>query len=214
MPTIFNKPILYTTRSLFVLVLLCASIIAAANEAPKTGDAEAGKNKSAVCAGCHGAQGNSAVPSFPNLAMQPTGYIAKQLADFKSGKRIDATMKGMVTNLSPQDMLDLDSFYAAQNPTVNEISTIELVLAKEGETIYRAGIEEFSVTACIACHGPDGKGLSPNFPRLSGQHSQYLEKQLIDFKAGTREDSMMNSLAFPLSLSQIHSLSVYLSSLN
>ena len=177
------------------------------------GDANAGQTKSAICAACHGADGNSLVASFPKLAGQQPGYIAKQLADFKSDTRVDATMKGMVAALSEQDMLDLDAFYASKEITLGEITQDNAEAAKAGEEIFRAGLAEFSVTPCMACHQPDGKGLQPLFPRLAGQHATYIEKQLLDFKTGTRKDAMMNGIAFPLSEEQIKNLALYISGL-
>jgi cytochrome c553 len=177
------------------------------------GDAEAGKTKAATCAGCHMSDGNSVVASFPKIAGQQPGYIARQLANFKSGVRVDDTMKGMVAALSEQDMLDLDAYYTSQTQSPGEIGSDQAESASAGENIYRAGLAEYSVTACMACHGPDGKGLQPNFPRLSGQYASYIEKQLLAFKDGSRSDSMMNGIAFPLSTKQIKDLSVYISGL-
>lgn len=178
-----------------------------------TGNAEAGKAKSALCTACHGADGNSITPNFPHLAGQVPGYIAKQLAAFKSGSRQDATMAGMVAALSDQDMLDLDAFYASQAPKAGEVSADNEADALKGEAIYRSGIKEFSVSACMACHSPDGKGVLPNYPRLAGQTADYIEKQLKDFKSGARQDAMMNPIAFPLSETQIKQLALYISGL-
>jgi cytochrome c553 len=110
-------------------------------------------------------------------------------------------------------MLDLDAYYASQAQTPGEISQDQEEAALTGQVIYRAGLAEFSVTACMACHGPDGKGVQPNYPRLSGQHAVYIEKQLLAFKDGSRSDPMMNGIAFPLSAEQIKNLSLYISGL-
>lgn len=198
----------------FALSITFASLLANASEEAKIGHAEAGETKSALCASCHGADGNSAVPSFPKIAGQPAGYIAKQLADFKSDTRVDATMKGMVAALSEQDMLDLDAFYAAQPANESAvISEAQAEAAHAGEETYRAGLAKFSVTPCMACHQADGAGLEPQFPRLAGQHASYIEKQLNDFKTGARQDAMMNGIAFPLSAQQIKDLALYISGL-
>ena len=177
------------------------------------GDAEAGAGKTAVCVACHMADGNSVVPTFPNLAGQQPGYIASQLAAFKSGERKDDTMLGMTAALSEQDMLDLDAYYASQAPKVGSLTAEQEAAAREGEAIYRAGVAEFSVASCMACHGPDGKGVQPSYPRLAGQHATYIEKQLLAFKDGTRKDPMMNDIAFPLSAEQIKNLALYISAL-
>jgi cytochrome c553 len=207
------RSVLTTFATGLALSISLASTPVFASENTAHGDAEAGKAKSATCTACHMADGNSAVPSFPKIAGQQPGYIAKQLADFKSGARLDDTMKGIVAALSEQDMLDLDAYFSGQTQSPGEISQDQAELALAGEKVYRGGLTEFSVTACMACHGPDGKGLQPNFPRLSGQHASYIEKQLLAFKDGSRSNSMMNGIAFPLSAEQIKNLSVYISGL-
>lgn len=184
-----------------------------ASEDALIGNAEAGQAKSAACAACHMPDGNSAVPTFPKLAGQQPGYIAKQLADFKAETRKDASMLGMVATLTEQDMLDLDAYYASQSQQVGVISEAQKEAALAGEEIFRAGLAEFKVTACMACHGPDGKGVQPMFPRLAGQHAAYIQAQLLAFKNGSRTDPMMSGIAFPLSETQIKNLSIYISGL-
>ncbi|MCP4009622.1 MAG: cytochrome c [Proteobacteria bacterium] len=206
------RSVLTTLTAGLALSFSFASSIYASEEAAH-GDAEAGKAKTAVCTACHMADGNSVVPTFPKIAGQQPGYIAKQLADFKSGARSDDTMKGMVAALSGQDMLDLDAYYSSQTQSSGEISQDQEEAALAGQQIYRAGLAKFSVTACMACHGPAGKGIQPNYPRLSGQHATYIEKQLLAFKDGSRSDPMMNDIAFPLNAEQIKNLAVYISGL-
>lgn len=195
------------------LTLTLASNASFANEAGAHGDAEAGKAKSAACAACHTADGNSVVPTFPKLAGQPSGYIAKQLANFKDETRKDDTMKGMAGALSEQDMLDLDAYFSSQTPNVNAISKDQEAAAMAGAEVYRAGFAKFSIPACMACHGPNGKGVEPTFPRLAGQHATYIEKQLHSFKDGTRSDPMMSGITESLSDQQITDLALYLSAL-
>ena len=207
------RSVLTTITAGLFLSSLFAGPAAYSSETMLYPDAEAGKAKAAACTACHMADGNSIVTSFPKLAGQQHGYIAKQLADFKSGARSDDTMKGMVAALSKQDMLDLDAYYAGQNQTAGTISKDQEESARAGEVIYRGGLSKYAVTACMACHGPDGKGVQPNFPRLSGQHAAYIEKQLLAFKDGSRNDPMMNGIAFPLSAEQIKDLSAYISGL-
>ncbi len=207
------RSVLSTLSAGFILSMTLLSNQVMANENAMAGDAEAGKAKSAACLACHGADGNSVVPTFPKLAGQQAGYIAKQLAAFKEGTRLDDTMKGMVAALSEQDMLDLDAYFVSQTSNVNAISKDQEAAAMAGAEIFRAGIAEFSVSACMACHGPDGKGIAPNFPRLAGQHTAYIEKQLLAFKDGSRQDPMMNGIAFPLNAQQIKDLALYISAL-
>ena len=184
-----------------------------ANSVAQSGDAEAGKQKSATCAACHGADGNSAVDQFPKIAGQVPGYIAAQLASFKSGERENPIMAGMVGALSEQDMADLDAYYASQVVSTGSISADQEESARAGEAIYRGGIAEYSVPACMSCHGPTGSGIPPNFPRLSGQHAAATEAQLLAFKSGQRKSPIMNPIAFPLSEEQIKQLALYISAL-
>ena len=183
------------------------------NSVAQSGDAEAGKQKSATCAACHGADGNSAVDQFPKIAGQVPGYIAAQLASFKSGERENPIMAGMVGALSEQDMADLDAYYASQVVSTVSISADQEESARAGEAIYRGGIAEYSVPACMSCHGPTGSGIPPNFPRLSGQHAAATEAQLLAFKSGQRKSPIMNPIAFPLSEEQIKQLALYISAL-
>lgn len=206
---------MHFTQTTIIASIACLltlfALPSAASENKSTGHADAGKTKSAICASCHGTDGNSVVPSFPKLAGQQPGYNTKQLQDFKSDERSDATMKGMVAALSEQDMLDLDAYYASIAPTTGQLNTEQQEDALKGEAIFRAGVAEFSVSPCMACHGPDGQGVQPMFPRLAGQHATYIEKQLLDFKSGARKDTMMSPIAFPLSSEQIKQLALYIS---
>jgi len=164
----------------FIAVLTLASTLAIA-----AGDAAKGQAKAATCIGCHGVNGNSVVPSFPKLAGQSEAYLLKQLRDFKSGARTDAMMAGMVAPLTDTDMANLSAYYAAQTVTQG-VAKKDANIAL-GEKIYRGGKKDTGVTACIACHGPQGKGIpSAGFPALSSQHATYVVKQLKAF----RQDSI------------------------
>ncbi len=206
-------------------VLIAAALVAgAANVAHAAGDAEAGKNKSAVCAACHGADGNSAVPNFPKLAGQGAAYTVKQLKDIKSGARPVPEMAGIVPGLSEQDMEDLAAYYAEQTST---IGAADPELVERGQQLYRAGDIENGVTACAGCHGAKGKGMPEAvFPALSGQHTAYLEAQLKAFRAAGREDhegkrrtndgeaKMMRATAARLSDDDIQALASYINGLH
>ena len=129
------------------------------------GDAAAGQVKSALCATCHGAEGNSEISINPKLAGQNFNYIVKQLRDYKSGNRVNATMAAMVAALTDQDILDISAWYSSQQVTLQGANLESLEL---GESIYRAGIKDLSVAACAACHSPTGGGNGPaGFPSLS-----------------------------------------------
>ena len=177
------------------------------------GNAAAGKAKAGACVGCHGVGGNSVNPAWPKLAGQNPGYIAKQLADFKSGKRKEPMMLGMVMGLSKADMANIGAYYAEQNMTT--IGASNKALAEEGEKIYRGGITKTSVGACMGCHGPAGKGIAPNYPAVSGQHATYAEKQLLAFKKGDRanDNNVMQGIAFSMSERQIKAVAAYMQGL-
>ena len=177
------------------------------------GDPAAGQAKAQACVACHGADGNSANSGFPSLAGQVPGYIAGQLAAFKSGKRANAIMMGLAQPLSAEDMADLDAWYASQTIAPRSISEDQLALAREGASLYRGGSAELAVPACMACHGPAGRGMPSNYPRVAGQWPEYLEGQLLAFKSGARAGKIMGPIAHRLSAQQIHALSVYMSAL-
>ena len=177
------------------------------------GDPAAGEAQAQACVACHGADGNSANSGFPSLAGQVPGYIAGQLAAFKSGKRANAIMMGLAQPLSAEDMADLDAWYASQTIAPRSISEDQLALASEGESLYRGGSAELAIPACMACHGPAGRGMPSNYPRVAGQWPEYLESQLLAFKSGERAGKIMGPITHRLSAQQIHALSVYMSAL-
>ncbi len=159
--------------------------------AQAAGDAEAGKKKAASCAACHGPDGNALAPTFPKIAGQHADYIVKQLRDFKEGKtRKNASMSPMALPLSEQDMEDIAAFYATQEakPGVAAEENLEM-----GQAIYRGGIAETGVAACMACHGPAGKGNpGASYPALSGQHATYTASTLREFRSGQRHNDVNN----------------------
>jgi len=179
------------------------------------GDAAAGQAKSALCGSCHGVDGNSALAMNPKLAGQGAGYMHKQLVEFKSGARQNATMAAMVMNLSDQDMLDLSAYYASQQVT---IGGADPALIELGEAIYRGGNKELGVAACTSCHSTDGAGNAPaKFPAVGGQHAEYTLAQLKAFRSGMRNNdlgSMMRSTVERLTDKELEALASYLEGLN
>ncbi|PCI19151.1 MAG: cytochrome c4 [Piscirickettsiaceae bacterium] len=179
------------------------------------GDIEAGRAKAAVCAGCHGQNGNSANPVWPKLAGQHAFYIEKELHDFQNKKRVDATMAPMVMGLSDVDIENLAAFFASVPSTVEAASADKIKL---GEKLYRAGKMDNGLPACIACHGPNGAGSAPaRFPRIGGQHAAYLTKALKDFKSESRNNdhqAMMRDIAGRMSNQEIEAVSSYISGLH
>ena len=199
-----------------LLVAVALSGLTVLSSAFALGDAEAGKLKSATCVACHGADGNSSIPLYPNLAGQVPGYISAQLQAFKEGTRNNAIMMGQSINLSKEDMDDLDAYYASLPAKVtSNLTEADIELAAIGEKIYRGGYEERGISACMSCHGPSGHGIPKNYPRVSAQHKEYLEQQLLAYKKGERKgyNDIMYDIAFGLSEEQIKALSAYMAGL-
>ena len=181
------------------------------------GSVEAGRTKSVTCAACHGVDGNSVTPDWPMLAGQHASYIARQLRAFKNGERSDVTMKPFADLLSDQDILDVAAYFAAQTPTPKGADP---ALVNLGQQIYRGGVPERGIAACIACHGPEGTG-NPlaAYPRISGQHAAYTTKQLNSYASGDRRsdvemNQMMRNIAGLLFEDEIRALASYVQGLN
>lgn len=179
------------------------------------GDANAGKQKSAACGACHGADGNSPTDGFPKLAGQHESYLLKQLQDYKNGKRKDAIMTGQVAALSEQDMADLSAYFAGQTSTPGAANA---KLLQAGTSLYRGGNPASKISACIGCHGPAGKGNpAAKFPSLSGQHAAYIAKQLKAFRDGSRSNDagqMMQNIAAHMSDAEIGAVASVSSGMN
>jgi len=203
----------------FALCLLLSSAVVSASDtgtAKIVGDAAAGKEKTAVCAGCHGVDGNSIAPTFPNLAGQHIDYLAKEMGYFKDGSRKNAIMAPMVAALSDQDMADLAAYYAQQT---GKVGSIDAATVAGGEKIYRGGNAETGVAACMACHGPSGKGNpQANMPKLSGQQSAYVLDRLKRFKlgdhSGNSNSQIMEDVAKRMSESEMQAVANYVSALH
>ena len=197
--------------------ILLAAALTAATAHGQEGSVEAGRAKSATCAACHGADGNSVTPDWPMLAGQHAAYTVRQLQAFKNGERTDVTMKPFADLLSDQDMLDVAAYFAAQTPTPKGADP---ALVSLGQQIYRGGVPARDIAACIACHGPDGSG-NPlaSYPRVSGQHAAYVTKQLNAYRTGDRRSDldfsqMMRNVADQLFDDEIRALSSYMQGLN
>lgn len=167
-----------------------------------------------TCAGCHAVDGNSAAAANPKLAGLNSEYIYKQLTDFKSGERKSAVMAGMVASLTPQDMQNLAAYYSAQQPKPATSKDKELALL--GQKIYRGGVMGAGVPACASCHGAQGKGIPVQFPRLAGQHSDYIYTQLNNFRLGTRANDgakMMRTIAAKMTDADMKAVASYIQGL-
>ena len=151
-------------------------------------DPVAGKEKSTACAACHGVDGNSVNPVWPKLAGQHEEYIVKQLMDFKSGARENAQMSPIAAGLSDEDIRDLAAYFNSQKLKTGKTDPDALEL---GLTVYRAGNIEAGVPACMACHGPTGRGNpAAMYPSLSGQHAEYTRIQLNAFREDLRTNDV------------------------
>lgn len=180
----------------------------------KVGDPEAGAAKAAICATCHGPQGNSTNPAWPKLAGQNADYTFTELMAFKTGARQDPLMTPQAATLSKQDMADLAVYYAAQTM---QPGVAEERLVSVAEKIYRGGIRSTNVPACIACHGPAGLGIAAaGFPAIGGQHALYTFTTLQDYASGARhsQNNIMNYIAAGLSEEEMEALASYLEGLH
>ena len=198
------------------LLIAALTMMTGLQSAAAAGDAQAGKEKAQTCVACHGADGNSPSPEFPNLAGQNAKYTSKQLADFKAGKeRSNPVMAGMVANLSPEDMADLGAYFATLTPAGGFVSQENLA---RGERIYRGGNKSSGVPACMACHGPAGAGdPMAGIPALAGQRPQYTASQLTAFRSGTRSNDrnhMMRDASHRLTDEEIQAVSQYVAGLH
>ena len=190
------------------------SVSAMANEAKTAFKADAAKGQAlaATCMACHTADGSRGSPANPILQGQHPEYIVKQLQEFKSGKRKNAVMSGMVAALSDDDMKQLGAFYGGKTAKPGFAKSKDTLAL--GEKIYRGGILERQVPACAGCHTPSGAGMPAQYPRVGSQHGDYTEAQLIAFRAGTRGNSaQMVAIAGKLNDREIKAVSDYIAGL-
>lgn len=206
------------------LILLGAMLIAPLSLAQ--GDADAGKSKAAGCGACHGADGNSPAAIYPSLAGLGENYLFKQMQDIKSGERAVPEMTGQLDAMSEQDMQDMAAYFTSntlaltgakeQKVKLNSGDEVDSLLI--GENLYRFGNHATAVPACSGCHSPSGNGNAPAaFPRLGGQHADYVAKQLKAFRGGERindgESQIMRSVAQHMSDAEIAAVSNYIAGL-
>ena len=170
--------------SLLIAAAVVAPALSYASEpaapAPKVDLVKGEATFTAVCAACHGVDGNSASPAFPKLAQQHPDYLVKQLQEFKSGKRANAIMAGMAAGLSDDDMKNVAAWVGSKTSAPNFAKEKDLVVL--GERIYRGGIADRQIPACAGCHNPTGAGIPAQYPRLAGQHADYTMAQLNAFR--------------------------------
>ena len=201
----------------FLLRAIASSLVLVSMQAFAQGDAAAGQAKSAICAACHGADGNSTIPNWPKLAGQHEKYLTRQSILIRSGARQVPEMTAIVAGLSDQDFEDISAYFSAQEATGGVAEDSKVLL---GQRVYRAGTTETGVPACMSCHGPAGEG-NPlaGYPALAGQHSTYVSKMLKGFRTGEnygaddQPSQIMNGAAAELSDEEIEAVASYIQGL-
>ncbi|BCD96977.1 c-type cytochrome [Marinagarivorans cellulosilyticus] len=215
---------LFSPMAVALSVTLSSTLAPLANAG---GDAAKGQALTAVCAACHGQDGNSPMAIYPKLAGLGEKYLLKQLQEIKSGARPVVEMTGLLTYLSDQDLADIAAYFNSKTTQLSGSKEMK-VLVNSGEEVdalalgtklYRAGNKEAGIPACSGCHSPRGQGNSPaGYPRLSGQHSDYVIKQLKAFRAGERtndgEAKIMRSIAERMTDAEITAIANYIAGLH
>lgn len=174
------------TRAVLLAVLATSALALApaAVRADNSAAATAGEAKAAVCTACHGVNGNSVNPEWPNLAGQGSAYIKEQLKLFRAGHRNNLVMYPLSVALTDDDIRDLAAYYSRQTPTGLEADPATV---KAGEALYRGGDRARNIPSCASCHGPNGIGMTTaGYPKLRGQHATYTIKALNDYATEQR----------------------------
>jgi len=197
------------------LAFLAATFMLVSSHTSAAGDPVAGQSKAAICAACHGVDGNSVTPAWPKIAGQHEEYIFKQLMDFKSGNRENPQMSPIIATMTDEDLNDVAAYYSSQTSTPGFAKPDNLLTA---ERMYRVGNPETGLAACSACHGPNGTGNpAAMFPSLGGQHADYLITTLRAYKSEDRsndKNSIMRNIASKMTNSDIDIISNYLQGLH
>jgi cytochrome c553 len=200
--------------TLKLIAAACGLSLCLVTAAHAEGTAQAGQAKSATCVACHGVDGNSVNPEWPKLAGQHPEYIVKQLQAFKSGARKNPLMSPMAAPLSDQDMEDLAAYFSSQTTKGGEAEPSKV---SAGQRLYRGGDANSHTPACLACHGPNGRGNPPAlYPSIRGQQATYVAAQLRAYKSGARttdQNQMMRNVAASLSDEEIDAVASYIQGL-
>ena len=206
------KSSVYLLSVVFAATVGAQALAATPPPAAKPDLAKGQATATAMCVACHTADGSRGSPANPILQGQHPEYLAKQLIEFKSGKRENAIMRGMSATLTESDMLNVSAFYAGKQAKPGFAKSKELVAL--GEKIYRGGIAERSVPACSGCHSPTGAGIPSQYPRMAGQHADYTEAQMLAFRSGARKNSaQMTGVAAKMNDREIKAVSDYIAGL-
>ena len=212
-----NLSVALSSLALCVAVLATGAFVArpaAAAEAKPVfkPDAARGEALAATCLACHTADGSRGIPSNPILQGQHPEYLVKQLTEYKSGKRKNAVMQGMAATLSEDDMRHVAAFYASKKAKPGFAKNKETLAL--GELIYRGGVKGKEIPACAACHSPNGAGIPAQYPSMRGQHVEYTETQLLNFRSGARaNNAQMMAIAGKMNDAEIKAVSDYIAGL-
>ena len=201
---------------LFVVAGLVLASTQTQAESLVDGSAEAGKMRALTCTACHGPEGNSVSPLWPNIAGQNASYLLAQLKAFKDGSRVDPLMSSQAMILTDEDMANLAVYFESLPGAAQAVADEKLI--DRGEALYRGGNQDDKVSACLACHGPSGRGNpAAKYPALQGQHAAYTAKQLSAYADGERttdgKTHMMRDIAANLDKDDIAALSSYVQGL-
>jgi cytochrome c553 len=201
-----------STLLTLLAMLAAAASFAAEPPAAKPDLAKGQAIATQVCAACHTVDGTRGSPANPILAGQHAEYIIKQLGEFKADKRSNPIMKGFASALSEADMKNVAAFYSSKQGKPGFAKNKELVAL--GQKIYRGGIADKQVPACAGCHSPTGAGIPSQFPRIGGQHADYVDAQMRAFRIGARANSaQMTAIAAKMSDKEIAAVADYLAGL-
>ena len=204
----------YILKRILFVVLACISFLAHAEDAASTLAMQGNKQGATACLACHGADGGgTAAAGFPRLAGLDEAYIARQLQDFRSGKRNNPLMQPIAKGLSVKEIQLIAAYYAALPVPALTPGGGDPALLRKGETIATQGDWNHGIPACFQCHGPDGKGIESSFPAITGQSAAYIASQIAAWKAGTRANDpvgLMKSVANKLSAEQVRAVSAFL----
>ena len=201
------------------ICLLAACLLPAAQtqaESLVDGSIDAGKAKAITCTACHGTEGNSTIPTWPNIAGQSAGYLVAQLAAFKNSSRTDPLMAPQAMMLSDEDMRNVAVYFESLPAAAMAVANPATV--RKGESLFRGGDANSGTPACLACHGPSGRGNpAAIYPALQGQHATYTAKQLRDYASGSRTSDgktrIMRDISSRLSSDDIDALASYMQGL-
>lgn len=206
----------YKHSMLITLVSLTLSTTQLNAESLVDGSVDAGKARALTCMACHGAEGNSVSPMWPNLAGQNAPYLLAQLKAFKDGSRSDPLMSSQAMLLADEDMANLAVYFESLPAAAQAVADERLI--SRGEALYRGGNLKEEAAACLACHGPTGRGNpAAKYPALKGQHAAYTAKQLHDYANAVRttdgKTRIMQDIAANLDKEDIAALSSYVQGL-